>query len=292
MMPVPIFRFAPTPNGALHLGHAASALLNAELARDSGGRLLVRIEDIDRSRCRPALEAAMLQDLRWLGIVWEEPVWRQSERGAVYADGLRRLDAMGLLYPCFATRGEIAAAVRGRPDHPRDPDGGAVYPGLWRGRAAEETGERMRNDEPYAFRLDMGRAMQAAGRMTDRLDFAEVDGQGRVRRIPVRPDAFGDVVLARKEFPASYHLAVVIDDAAQGVTHVVRGRDLHHQTAIHRLLQVLLGLPEPLYRHHALVLGPDGRKLAKSRGDQSLAALRAAGATPDDIRRAVSAVML
>lgn len=280
------FRFAPSPNGAMHLGHALSALLNFDLAKACGGRFLVRIEDIDRSRCRPELEAAVYEDLRWLGLAWEEPVWRQSQRGGAYAAAIDRLDVMGLLYPCFATRSEIAAAVGGRADYPRDPDDGSVYPGLWRGAHEREVAVRMARGDPYALRLDMDRAVAAARRLgADTLDFEEIDGEGGAWPMLAHPEAYGDVVLARKDMPSSYHLAVVVDDAAQGVTHVVRGRDLYHQTAIHRLLQVLLGLPAPVYRHHGLVLGADGAKLAKSRGDESLAAMRAAGSTPADVRR-------
>lgn len=280
------YRFAPSPNGAMHLGHALSALLNFDLARAYGGRLLVRIEDIDRARCRPELEAAIFEDLRWLGLAWEEPVWRQSERGGAYTEAIDRLDAMGLLYRCFATRSEIGAAVGGRADHPRDPDDGSVYPGLWRGADPGEVTRRVARGAPYALRLDMARAVETVRRLrADMLDFEEADQEGVSRRVAAEPEAYGDVVLAPKNMMVSYHLAVVVDDAAQGVTHVARGRDLYHQTAIHRLLQVLLGLPAPLYRHHALVLGPDGTKLAKSRRDESLAAMRAAGATADDIRR-------
>lgn len=282
----PVFRFAPSPNGALHLGHARSALLNFDLAQETGGRFLLRIEDIDRERCRPELEAAMIEDLRWLGLDWEEPVWRQSERAPAYRAALGRLDERGLLYPCFATRTEIANAMAEKPGHAIDPDGAPLYPGLWRGVARREIARRMEAGEPYALRLDMARAASEARRIAGcEIGFTE-HGPSGPTLMDVRPKDWGDFVLARKEFPASYHLAVVVDDAAQGVTHVVRGRDLYLQTGIHRVLQILLGLPEPCYHHHDLIMGPDGRKLAKSRKDTGIAALRAEGASRDDIRAA------
>lgn len=285
----PVFRFAPSPNGALHLGHARSALLNFDLAQETGGRFLLRIEDIDRERCRPELEVAVIEDLRWLGLDWEEPVWRQSERGAAYRAALDRLDERGLLYPCFATRSEIANAVAGKTSHAIDPDDAPVYPGLWRGAARAEVARRIEAGEPYALRLDMARAVEEARCILGgAIGFTACDITG-ARRIIVRPEEWGDVVLARKEFPASYHLAVVVDDAAQGVTHIVRGRDLYRQTGIHRVLQILLELAEPVYHHHALVPGPDGKKLSKSRKDTGIAALRAQGASPDDIRKAAGA---
>lgn len=273
-MPRPTFRFAPSPNGDLHIGHALSARLNRDRARAHGGCFLIRIEDIDRTRAKPGLAERQLEDLAWLGIVADEPPLRQSARLALYGAALDRLIARRLVYRCAATRAEIAAAVAAAPDPRRDPEGAPVYPGLWRGRAVPEDGR------PFAWRLDMAAAVAASGP----LDWAEA-GRGR---IPADPSVWGDVVVARKDAPASYHLAVVVDDAAQGITHVVRGADLEAQTTIHRLLQTLLGLPEPeLYEHHRLVMGPDGRKLSKSDGATSLRALRAAGATPDDVWRAI-----
>ncbi|KAA5598293.1 tRNA glutamyl-Q(34) synthetase GluQRS [Blastochloris sulfoviridis] len=280
----PVFRFAPSPNGYLHLGHALSALLNAAAARAAGGRLLLRIEDIDTSRCRPAFEAAILEDLAWLGLAWEEPVRRQSAHFDDYRAALGRLEAMGLAYPAVESRGEIRSFVAAREADgtawPRDPDGVPLYPGAGACVDANEGARRMAVGAPYVIRLDMRAALERVGRP---LDWPE-EGQGRVAADPA---AWGDVVLARKDIPTSYHLSVVVDDALQGVTHVVRGQDLYAATAVHRLLQELLGIPVPSYRHHRLVLDDAGRKLSKSTGAVSLRALRQRGATPADIRRMV-----
>lgn len=274
----PVFRFAPSPNGALHLGHAFAALTAYERCRAAGGRFLLRIEDIDRTRCRPEYEAAIYDDLAWLGLKWEEPVRRQSEHFADYTDALDRLAAMGLVYPAFMTRAEIAA-VTSTPSWPRDPDGAALYPGRERAQPPGEAGRRVAAGEPYALRLRMD---EAAGRVGRLAWHEEEEGD-----IAADPRAWGDVILARKETPTSYHLAVTVDDALQGVTHVVRGRDLFHATSVHVLLQSLLGLPTPRYFHHRLIRDDTGRKLAKSDGDTALGALRAAGKTPADIRRMV-----
>ncbi len=284
-MAPPIFRFAPSPNGELHLGHACSALVGYDLARTHGGRFLLRIEDIDVTRCRPEYEAQMLDDLAWLGLQWEEPVRRQSEHFAIYAQALRRLEALGLLYPCFASRSEIADAVAGsKAEHPRDPDGAPLYPGLHRGLSAGEIEQRKARGEPFALRLDMGRALTLATQKTGGpITFTEVGPEGP-RTIVAEPARWGDAVIARKDVPTSYHLAVVVDDALQGVTHVTRGQDLFAATDIHRLLQVLLALPEPLYHHHRLMTDAAGRKLSKSHKAQSLRSLRAEGVTPADIR--------
>lgn len=286
-MPRPVFRFAPSPNGLLHLGHALSALLNADLARGAGGRLLLRIEDIDATRCRPEYERAILEDLAWLGLEWEQPVRRQSEHFDEYRAALDRLEREALVYPAFESRAEIARLVAAREAAsgtawPRDPDGAPLYPGRARALPQEERARR-RAAEPFALRLDMAAALARAGR---RLAWREEDESG-AREIEARPEAWGDVILGRKETPASYHLAVVLDDALQGVTHVVRGMDLYESTAVHRLLQELLGLSAPAYRHHRLVLGGDGRKLAKRTRVTTLRDLRAAGATAADVRRAV-----
>lgn len=286
----PVFRFAPSPNGRLHLGHALSALLNADLARAAGGRLLLRLEDIDTARCTPAFEAAILEDLAWLGIAWEEPVRRQSEHFDDYRTALARLAGMGLLVASFATRREIAvaaeaAAAAGRP-WPVDPDGAPCFPGDAAILAPDEIARRRADGAPAAERLAMAAGL---AHLAGSLDWREtgVGPAGETGRVIARPEAWGDVVLARKEVPTSYHLAVVVDDALQGVTHVVRGRDLFHATSVHRLLQALLGLPAPAYHHHRLITDADGRKLAKSSRDTALADLRAAGATPADIRRLV-----
>lgn len=278
----PVFRFAPSPNGALHLGHAYSALMNFEMARETGGRFLLRVEDIDRERCTPALERAMLEDLAWLGISWEEPVRRQSAHFDDYARALDALEAEGLVYRAYLSRGEIRRLVEARERAgdawPRDPDGAPLYPG-----GAHETGA---DDAPYILRLDMARAVERAGAA---LAWSEsgLGPEGETGMVEADPDAWGDVILARRDTPTSYNLSVVIDDALQGVTHVVRGRDLFHATSVHVLLQELLGLPRPDYFHHDLVLAEDGRKLSKSNRDTSLRSLRDAGATPDDICRMI-----
>jgi len=283
-----ILRFAPSPNGYLHLGHAYSALLNHDMARDLGGRLLLRIEDIDVSRCRPEYEAAIYQDLAWLGISWDTSVRRQSEQFDDYRAALAKLEAQGLIYPSFESRSEIAAlvAARERQGHwPRDPDGVPLYPGDARQLPPAERERRRQAGEPYALRLALDAAIARAGVLT----WTETGSgpQGQTGVVEAAPQMWGDVVLARKEVPASYHLAVAIDDARQGVTDVVRGQDLFLATGIHRLLQALLGLPQPVYHHHKLILDADGRKLSKSTQATSLRELRAAGATPADVRRMV-----
>lgn len=288
----PIFRFAPSPNGALHLGHAYSALLNARLARKTGGRLLLRIEDIDTTRCTRAYEDGVREDLAWLGVKWEEPVRRQSRHFDDYTAALDALIEAGLVYPSFISRGEarafIAEAQADGRDWPRDPDGASLFPTFERDLSDAERRRRIADGEIYAWRLNVEAALAHLG--AGRRIFWREDGAGPMGesgRIEARPRDWGDVVLARKEMPTSYHLAVTVDDALQGVTHVVRGRDLYFATAIQRLLQELLGLPQPAYHHHDLILGGDGRKLSKSRQDASLASLRAAGLTPADIGRMV-----
>jgi glutamyl-Q tRNA(Asp) synthetase len=284
----PVFRFAPSPNGFLHLGHALSALLNADMARASGGKLLLRIEDIVASRCRPEYETAIYDDLSWLGIGWEEPVLRQSENHGKYHDALSRLEAMGLIFPSFETRTEIARLVAERDAHgrwPRDPDGAPLYPGSAMNLPVAERQRRIDSGEPYALRLDMPAALAR----TRNLTWTETGaGPGGERgTITADPAIWGDVILARKETPTSYHLSVVVDDAAQQVTDVVRGQDLFHATAVHRLLQTLLELPRPRYHHHRLVLDADGRKLSKSTQSTGLRELRARGESPKGIRRLV-----
>jgi glutamyl-Q tRNA(Asp) synthetase len=276
----PVFRFAPSPNGELHLGHALSALVGADIARRFGGRFLLRIEDIDRERCREEFVTQIFDDLAWLGLAWEEPVVRQSQRFALYEAAAARLDAMGLLYPCFATRAEIAAAAGAGPEAV-DPDGAPLYPRL---HNKAEAARRRESGEPFALRLHMDRAIAAARTLVPDLSFTEIDGEGRPRTVPAEPEKWGDAVIVRKEFPASYHLAVVVDDADQRVTHVSRGLDLFQSTGLQRLLQVLLGLPEPVYHHHRLVLDETGRKLSKSARDTSLAALRRDGVNPGEVR--------
>jgi glutamyl-Q tRNA(Asp) synthetase len=284
----PVFRFAPSPNGYLHLGHAYSALLNFDAARESGGRLLLRIEDIDRARCRPEFETAIYQDLAWLGVGWETPVRRQSEHLSDYRKALENLSAMDLVYPSFESRAEIAGLVAEREAHapwPRDPDGAPLYPGAAKLLSADARGRLFESCAPYALRLDMAAARARVG---DLAWIEHGDGpEGETGKVAARPEAWGDVILARKETPSSYHLSVVIDDALQGVTEVVRGRDLFWSTSVHRVLQALLGLPQPAYRHHRLVLDAEERKLSKSTAATGLRELRAGGATPADIRRLV-----
>lgn len=284
-MPPPVFRFAPSPNGHLHLGHALSALLNVDRARATGGRLLLRIEDIDETRCWPEYEAAIYEDLAWLGVRWEQPVRRQSEHFDDYRAALARLDAMGLVYPSFESRAEIARVVAAREPWPRDPDGASLYPGNAKSISLDEQKRRMAAGEPYALRLDM----QAALARVPVLSWSEsgTGPAGETGIIAANPALWGDAVLARKETPTSYHLAVVVDDAAQGVTDVVRGNDLFHATSVHRLLQGLLGLVTPRYYHHRLILDADGRKLSKSSQATSLRELRASGVTPGGIRKLV-----
>ncbi len=253
-----ISRFAPSPTGRLHLGHAVSAVRAHDLARESGGRFLLRIEDIDSTRSRPEHVNAILADLAWLGLAWDGPVTFQSQRLALYAEALATLRAQGLVYPCFCTRAEIAAASLSAP-HGAEP----VYPGTCRGLADPDL------SRPHSWRLDMARAAAAAGP----LEWHDE----RAGRVAADPAAQGDVILGRKDAPASYHLAVTVDDAAQGVTDVVRGLDLFRATDIHRLLQALLGLPTPRYHHHPLLAGVDGQRLAKRHGAPTLESLRLAG---------------
>jgi len=287
-MPPPVFRFAPSPNGYLHLGHAFSALLNFDLARQTGGRLLLRIEDIDLTRCKPEFEAAIYEDLAWLGIAWEQPMRRQSEHLADYREALEKLVAQGLVYPSFETRAEIAKLVAqceasGR--WPRDPDGAPLYSGTAKLLSSDERARLLESGAPYALRLDMVAACARAGNLGWRERGEGPDGE--TGGVAARPEAWGDVILARKETPTSYHLSVVVDDALQAVTEVVRGQDLFWSTSVHRLLQQLLGLPQPAYRHHRLILDAAGRKLSKSTEATGLRELRAGGATPADIRRLV-----
>ncbi|MER8554638.1 tRNA glutamyl-Q(34) synthetase GluQRS [Mesorhizobium sp. M0976] len=284
------FRFAPSPNGELHLGHAYSALLNQAMAKAAGGRLLLRIEDIDTTRCTPEFEAGIFRDLKWLGLGWEEPVRRQSEHFAEYQAMLERLIEEELVYPAFMSRSEIRAFIadsekRGR-DWPRDPDGVPLYPAADKALPASERKRRIVEGAPFAWRLDVDAAMVRVGRDLTWAEYTDETLSG-TRHVEARPQDWGDVIVARREIPTSYHLAVTLDDALQGVSHVVRGQDLYSATSVQRLLQQLLGLPQPAYFHHRLILGPDGRKLSKSLGDTGLAAQCKAGASPDDVRRLV-----
>ena len=285
----PVFRFAPSPNGLLHLGHAYSAMLDHALARGAGGRFLVRIEDIDTTRCRPDHETALLEDLAWLGLDRDEPLRRQSEHFDAYLEALERLKAMGLVYPSVLGRGEIRARVAafeaGGGRWPRDPDGAPHPPGDERDFDAAGRAELLARERHVVWRLDTTKALARVGPLSWRETGAGPAGESG--RITADPAAWGDPILARWEVPTSYHLSVVVDDALQGITHVVRGRDLFHATSVHRLLQTLLGLPAPIYHHHRLITDGTGRKLSKSAADTALADLRVRGATPADIRRMI-----
>jgi glutamyl-Q tRNA(Asp) synthetase len=282
-----IFRFAPSPNGYLHLGHALSALTNFDIANSTGGKLLLRIEDIDKTRCRPEYEQAIYQDLAWLGIAWEQPVRRQSEHFVDYRAALSRLVRLGLVYPSFESRAGIAARVAERERHgpwPLDPDGVPVYPGSAADLSQAERARKMAAGALHVLRLDMKAAIARAGDLT----WKEMDARmERSEATDADPAAWGDVVLARRDVPTSYHLSVVVDDAFSDVTHVVRGEDLFHATSVHRLLQELLGLPAPTYHHHRVLRDRDGNKLSKSTQATGLRELRQQGASPAEIRRVV-----
>ena len=289
------FRFAPSPTGRLHLGHAYSALLNEAAARACGGRLLLRIEDIDPARSRPEHVEGIFRDLAWLGIGFDGPVRRQSDHMADYEAASSALESRGLLYSCFCTRTEIARdaavlAARQGGAIPRDPDGAPHYPGTCRGLSADEIAARVAEGRRPAMRLDLAKALaEEPGLAWERFDLPhlhhpEVPRRGALDEA-LHLERWSDPVLVRRDTPTSYHLAVVVDDALQGVTHVVRGQDHEAATDIHRLLQVLLGLPSPLYHHHGLILGEGGEKLAKSAGSPALADLRESGETPASIRR-------
>ena len=274
-----VTRFAPSPTGRLHLGHAYAALLAWRRARDAGGRFLLRIEDIDASRCHPEFVAGILEDLAWLGLDWDGAVRHQSEHLADYRAALDRLAAMGVAYPCFCTRAAIKAEIARALDAPQGPEG-PVYPGTCRALGAAERTQRIAAGEPYAVRLDVAAALMRTGPL--------VWCDERVGAVTADPRALGDVVLARKDAPTSYHLAVTVDDALQGVTLVTRGEDLFAATHIHRLLQSLLGLATPDYLHHRILTDESGRRLAKRDRALTLAALRAAGQTAQAVRAMVS----
>lgn len=264
-----VTRFAPSPTGRLHLGHAYSALLAHELARSRGGTFLLRIEDIDRGRSRPEFVDGIIEDLTWLGIMPDGEILYQSERLPLYSQALERLKDKGLVYPCFCTRSEIAREMAASASAPHGPDG-PLYPGTCR-RLAPHERERKMQAFPHAWRLDVAKASAAAGPLYWH------DGDTEVM---AEPERFGDVVLARKDAPTSYHLAVTVDDAAQAVSDIIRGRDLFAATDVHRLLQALLDLPTPCYHHHPLLIDADGRRLAKRNGAPTIAGMRAAGADP------------
>jgi glutamyl-Q tRNA(Asp) synthetase len=272
-----VTRFAPSPTGYLHRGHAASALTAWRAAQAAQGRFILRLEDIDATRCRPEYDQAILEDLAWLGLDWQQPVRRQSEHRADYVAAIETLRARGLVYRCFRTRREVLDEIGRAPHGPQEAFHGAPL-------AAADEAQRLAANEPFAWRLSLDAAHQTLGSAYDRLAFVE-EGQGQ---ITARPETAGDVVLARKDVGVAYHLAVVVDDALQGVTHVIRGEDLKEATHIQRLLQALLDLPTPLYRHHGLLLGPDGRRLAKRDKAETLRALRQRGVSPDEVIASVS----
>jgi glutamyl-Q tRNA(Asp) synthetase len=274
-----ITRFAPSPNGWLHLGHAYSALIGARAAQAAGGQFLLRLEDIDVGRARPHFVEGIYQDLEWLGLSWPEPVMVQSARFEIYQAVLAKLRAQGLVYPCWATRREILSAIDDKKNWPRDPDGAPLYPGLYRHVPDRRRKELMWEGTPYCWRLDMDKALQ---KIAAPLTYREW-GSGAAEIIPLDAACYGDVVLARKDVPTSSHLAVVVDDAAQNISQVTRGRDLQSATAIHVLLQKLLELPQPDYLHHDLVRDTSGRRLSKQAGDSGFRDLRQAGMHLDEV---------
>lgn len=279
-------RFAPSPTGRLHLGHAFSALTAFDAARAAGGVCLLRIEDIDQTRCKPDFEAGIYEDLTWLGLDWPRPVRRQSDHFSDYARALERLARAGLVYRCFKTRKEIAEEIDRAPHHPGEGPEGLIYPGPDTPMSEAEEADRLAGGEAYAWRLSLNACREALGARYDALSFIE-EGEGpegEHGQIAARPDLLGDVILARKDVGTSYHMACVHDDALQGVTHVIRGQDLYFATHLHRLLQELLGLPVPVWRHHGLLTDETGRRFAKRDRSLTLQALREAGAAPQDVR--------
>lgn len=276
-----IFRFAPSPTGYLHAGHAFSALIAFETAKAVGARFLLRIEDIDETRCRPEFEAAIYEDLAWLGLEWEAPVRRQSDHLPQYRAVIENLARRGLVYRCFRTRREVMDATASAPHGPQE---------AFRGSAAPDEADRLACGEPFAWRLSLAAAKAQLGDADwNSLTFTEVGAGPENGLVRAQPDLAGDVVLGRKDVGVAYHLAVVVDDAGQGVTDVVRGLDLFEATHIQRLLQALLGLPTPTYLHHRLLNGPDGKRLAKRDKAQTLRELRAKGVTAADLKRAFGA---
>jgi glutamyl-Q tRNA(Asp) synthetase len=273
-----VTRFAPSPTGYLHLGHAYSALTAWRAARAASGKFLLRIEDIDSARCKPEFTEAILEDLAWLGIDWNGDVRKQSEHFADYEAALDKLDVLGVIYPCFCTRAEIDAEIARAGDAPQGEEG-PVYPGTCRKLSREERARRAAAGESFALRLDIARALESTGDLS-----WEDEARGHVT---AEPDLLGDVVLARKDTPTSYHLAVTVDDALQGVTLVTRGVDLFTATHIHRLLQALLDLPTPRYRFHKLLTDASGKRFAKRDKSLTLRALREAGCRPDEVRAMV-----
>lgn len=283
----PIFRFAPSPNGLLHLGHAYSAIKTFELAKKFKGEFYLRIEDIDQIRSQYTLKAAIIRDLHWLGLTWKEPVIYQSNNFEDYEGAIKRLNQMDLLYPCFASRSEIKQALKDEESFARDPDGAPLYPSIYKDYPRSKAIERIKSGEPYSLRLHMDKAIERAksSNAENSLTYQTIDEQGRGALIPCNAGRWGDVILKRKDTPTSYHLSVVIDDHNLGVTHICRGKDLEASTDIHRILQINLDLDQPIYHHHDLVLFQD-EKLAKSKGHPSLFDLRMKNVSPKEIYKA------
>ena len=271
-----VTRFAPSPTGLLHLGHAYSALFAFAAARTNGGRFLLRIEDIDFTRCRREFEVAILEDLAWLGIAWETPVRRQSDHLHEYGAVAEQLRVRGLLYPCFCTRKDIQREIEAAGAAPHGPEG-LLYPGLCRSLSEDERQSRIASGESFAMRLDLNRALAEAGHDLEWMDLER--GPQRAQ-----PEILGDVVLVRKDIGCSYHLAVVLDDALQGVTRITRGADLFEATHVQRLLQALLSLPTPEYHHHPLICDPNGQRLAKRDEAETLRSLRRRGVSVGEVR--------
>ncbi len=283
-MTAPVARFAPSPNGYLHIGHAYSALLNQRFVNEHGGHLLLRIEDVDTTRARPEFEQAIRDDLAWLGIAWEEPARRQSENVTDYHAALEKLGRMGVLYPCYCTRRDIRSAVGAAGDMQTDPDGSPIYPGTCRPSEAESLPDLSilrRSGRRHALRLNMNRALELVSGPVAWREYREGEERCHAEFDPLR---WGDVTVGRKDIGVSYHIAVTVDDHLQGITDVIRGEDLYPATAIHRVLQELLGFGAPNYRHHSLIRDAGEMKYSKSAGSQSLRAMREAGATLQDIR--------
>lgn len=283
-------RFAPSPTGRLHLGHAYSAILAHDTARSRGGVFLLRIEDIDRGRCRGEFEAGIFEDLAWLGLAWPEPVRRQSDHFPDYEAALAKLRGLGVVYRCFLTRREIMEQAMSAPHGAGEGPDGVIYPGPAVRMSEDEEQARLARGDAFAWRLSIRYSQDLLGEEFARLVFVErAIGSNAEQIVTARPESLGDVILARKDTPTSYHLSVVHDDALQGVTHIIRGEDLRASTHIHVLLQRLLGLPHPVYTHHPLITGPDGKRYAKRDGAVTLAALREAGLSPADIRARIGA---
>lgn len=273
-----IFRFAPSPNGFLHLGHAYSALFTARAAQQAGGTFLLRIEDIDLERSKPEFLDAIFEDLSWLGLQWPDPVMHQSARLDFYQEAAEKLKAMGLLYPCFCSRAEIAANQTGQ----KDPDGAPIYPGTCKRLSKSEIDRRLQEGQAANWRLATNEALAQTGNLTFTIAQPTPDDRPQIRY--AHPERWGDIVIQRKTTPTSYHLSVVVDDAAQNISHVTRGRDMEAATDIHVLLQFLLGLPSPIYTHHKLIHDENDKKLSKSKAAMSLREWRENGKTPNDVR--------